>query len=231
MKSVVSLLFALASLGLASLAPETYVIPSGLQEGVATADTVVGEKAFDGPHVSVNNGTAYQWWYFDAVSADANALLAAQFYPGWFPTENAILLNVVWPNGTVYYNTIPAGALQLSTVGDGSQGYVDDGAFTWFGASDLSAYHLTLNLPEIGLSGTMTMQSLAPAHVAAGLDVPGASFEFAPDLNWGNAVPDSAATVNLTINGTDLSFAGTGYHDQVSGFGSLNRIEIVQAAS
>ncbi|KAL2823236.1 hypothetical protein BDW59DRAFT_163400 [Aspergillus cavernicola] len=194
--------------------PATYVIPKGRVEGTTAADSVVGVTAFDGPHISVNNGSAYQWWYFDAVSPDADTIVVAQFYPGWLPDASAILLNVVYPNGTLIDQKIPAGALQLSTTGDGSQGYVDNGAMTWFGASDLSAYHLTLDLPEVGISGTITMRSKAPAHVAGGLNVPGASFDYAPFLAWGNPVPDADATVDLVVNGTSLSFTGTGYHDQ-----------------
>lgn len=59
------------------------------------------------------------------------------------------------------------------------------------------------------------MRSRASSHVACGLNLPGASFNFAPFLAWGNAVPDSHATIDLVINETDLSFRGSGYHDQV----------------
>lgn len=141
--------------------------------------------------------------------------MVAQFYPGWYPDAHAVNLNIAFPNGTQYSGFIPVGGLELSTVGDGSQGRVEDGAMTWFGASDLSAYHLTLNLPQVGVSGKITMRSRAPPHVACGLKKDGASFEFAPFLAWGNAVPDSYADVDLVVNGTELSFTGSGYHDQV----------------
>lgn len=35
----------------------------------------------------------------------------------------------------------------------------------------------------------------------------------APGLGWANAVPDAAATVDLTIGQTKLAFTGFGYHD------------------
>ncbi|ETS74715.1 hypothetical protein PFICI_13199 [Pestalotiopsis fici W106-1] len=205
---------ALTRCALAYSEPRAYVIPSGQFDGTARADEVVDKAAFDGPQVTVNNGSAYQWWYFDAVAQDSNATLVAQFYPGWFSESNAVLLNIVWPNGTSYANVIPVGDLQLTTIGEGSQGYVDSGSMSWFGASDLSVYHLTLDLPEAGVSGKITMRSRAPAHVACGLRLPGASFEFAPYLYWANAVPDSYASVDLLVNGTELSFSGSGYHDQ-----------------
>jgi hypothetical protein len=39
--------------------------------------------------------------------------------------------------------------------------------------------------------------------------------EVGPHIGWANAIPDAASTVELTINGTKLAFAGTGYHDKV----------------
>lgn len=197
--------------------PHSYVIPAGVVNGTSISDTIVGLTAFDGPHISVNNGSAYQWWYFDVVSHDANAAVVAQFYPGWFAEYNAILLNTIWSNGTVYETTVPVGALELTTMIDGSQGYVDEGTITWFGASDLSVYHLTLDLPQVGLSGKITMRSRAPSHVACGLSEPSESFDYAPFLSWSNAIPDSHATVDLVVNGTSLVFTGSGCHDQVSG--------------
>ncbi|KAF7549275.1 hypothetical protein G7Z17_g6489 [Cylindrodendrum hubeiense] len=223
MRATVPVLAALGGLASASWGVETYVIPTGQINGTTDADSRVGTSAFDGPHIEVNNGSAYQWWYFDAVSHESNAAVVAQFYPGWFPEASAVLLNIAWPNGTVYQSTIPVGNLQLTTVGDGSQGYVDDGAMTWFGSSDLSVYHLSLNLADVGVSGKITMRSRAPSHVACGLNLPGASFDFAPFLSWSNSVPDSHATVDLVVNGTSLSFEGSGYHDQNWGAANFAR--------
>ncbi|KAJ5716034.1 Tyrosinase family protein asqI [Penicillium malachiteum] len=200
---------AFGQLASATPSPQSYVIPGKQIDGITGTDTVVGLTAFDGPHISVNNVSAYQWWYFDVVSDDSKAAVVAQFYPAWFTNDSAVLLNIVWPNGTTFAEMIPVGTLELQTVNDGSQGYVEDGAMTWFGASDLSAYHLSLNLPNVGVSGSILMRSRAPAHVACGLSRPGASFEF-----WGNSKPDSYATVDMDINGTSLSFDGSGYHEQ-----------------
>ncbi|KAJ5358465.1 Tyrosinase family protein asqI [Penicillium cataractarum] len=212
--NVAAMAIGLGQLVSATLSSQSYVIPSGQINGTTGTDTIVGLTAFDGPHISVNNGSAYQWWYFDVVSHDSKAAVVAQFYPGWTADASAVLLNIVWPNGTTFAETISVGTLDLTTVDDGSQGYVEDGAMTWFGASDLSAYHLSLNLPDVGVSGKITMRSRAPSHVACGLNRAGASFDFAEFLQWGNSVPDSYATVDLDVNGTSLTFSGSGYHDQ-----------------
>ncbi|KAL6352554.1 hypothetical protein LRP88_13018 [Fusarium phalaenopsidis] len=174
-------LLVLGRVASAFVGSQTYVIPSGQINGTTSSDKRVDVAPFDGPHVSVNNGSAYQWWYFDAVSSDSGSAVVAQFYPGWFPDANGVLLNIAFPNGTQNSGFLPVGGLELSTV---------------------------------GVSGKITMRSRAPPHVACGLKKDGASFEFAPFLAWGNAVPDSYADVDLVVNGTELSFTGSGYHDQ-----------------
>ncbi|RSL40141.1 hypothetical protein CEP51_016731 [Fusarium floridanum] len=214
MRASSSILLSTCGMATALLGSESYLFPAGQVHAPTEADSRVGLRAFDGPHINANNGSAYQWWYFDAVAKDSSAAVVAQFYPGWFPESNGVLLNLVWPNGSTYYEVIPAGALQLTTVGDSSQGYADDAAMTWFGSSDLSTYHVTLNLPQVGVSGKITLQSKASPRVAGGLKRPGASFDFAPFLYWANTIPDSNVTVDLVVNGTNLSFTGAGYHDQ-----------------
>lgn len=60
----------------------------------------------------------------------------------------------------------------------------------------------------------------APPHFACGLVEPGASEEILPHVGWVNTVPDARATVDIEVNGTALSFSGTGYHDKVRGSAS-----------
>ncbi|KAL4954199.1 hypothetical protein BDW69DRAFT_143372 [Aspergillus filifer] len=204
---------------IASTHPPTHTtIPAGQVSGTARADTIVGLSPFGGPHITVHNGSAYEWWYFDVVSHNFSAAIVMQFYPAWFPDSNAILLNIVGvPNkDTVIRERIPAGALEISTVGDGSQGYVKDGAMTWFGAPDLSVYNLTLDVDVEGVSikGTVSMHATAPAHVECGLTKYGNLFTRSDVISWANAVPDAAAMVDLMVDGVGYSFEGSGYHDQ-----------------
>jgi hypothetical protein len=35
-----------------------------------------------------------------------------------------------------------------------------------------------------------------------------------PNIGWSNAIPDSHATVDMSLNGTSLTFRGSGYHDK-----------------
>ena len=65
-----------------------------------------------------------------------------------------------------------------------------------------------------GYSLTLVFQR-APPHFSCGLVEPGASEVILPHVGWVNTVPDARATVEIEINGTALSFSGTGYHDKV----------------
>ncbi|KAL5360048.1 hypothetical protein BJX96DRAFT_184297 [Aspergillus floccosus] len=218
MRAILSaLLTALCGATASILPPPTYVFPAGQVNGTSSADTVVGQRAFDGPHITVANGSTFDGFYYDAFSDDSNAAVIVALSMGHFENAHGVLLTILWPNGSTYENSVPVGDLEVQTVGDGSQGYVEDGAMSWFGAPDLSAYRLTLNLPEIGVSGSITMRSRAPAHVACGLNFPGASLQWTSSLGYCNAVPDADASTTLIINGTRLSFKGSGYHDQLWG--------------
>ncbi|KAJ0421394.1 hypothetical protein BJY00DRAFT_282198 [Aspergillus carlsbadensis] len=229
-----------ASPALATAYPPTHTtIPAGQVIGPATADTTVGQSPFGGSHITAHNGSAYEWWYFDVVSRDSSAAVVIQFYPAWFADSNAILLNIAGApendktgdrdenntntNTLLIRERIPAGALELSTLGDGSQGYVADGAMTWVGAPDLSVYHVTLdvNVEGIRVTGTISMRSRAPAHVACGLNERGNTFDAARFFLWANAIPDAEAVVHLTVNGEQFAFVGSGYHDQNWGLGAF----------
>ncbi|KAK0637659.1 Tyrosinase family protein asqI [Lasiodiplodia hormozganensis] len=71
-----------------------------------------------------------------------------------------------------------------------------------------------MDIPELGISGDIRMQSIAPAHGPCGPAVDGETLKLNWDLYWVNAIPDSQASVNLKINGTTLAFQGSGYHDK-----------------
>lgn len=43
----------------------------------------------------------------------------------------------------------------------------------------------------------------------------GVNMELFPHVGWANAVPDAETIVALDINGTTVTFVGSGYHDKV----------------
>lgn len=215
MRAIICTLTALWGATASTLPPRSYFFPAGQVNGTSSSDTEVGLAAFDGPHITLANGSASNGWYFDAVSEDATAAVLATFALGYSKESHGILLTIALPNGTTYENNVSVGALHMRTVGDGSRSYVEGGGMSWFAAPDLSAYNLTLDLPALGISGSITMRSRAPAHVACGLNSPGASLQWTSTLGYCNPVPDADVSATLLINGSLLSFQGSGYHDQV----------------
>ncbi|KAJ7133780.1 hypothetical protein C8R46DRAFT_1235373 [Mycena filopes] len=67
-----------------------------------------------------------------------------------------------------------------------------------------------------GFTGRFCEDKVAPAHYPCGPAEPGLeSMAVAPGIGWVNSLPDAQSSVNLTVQGTKLAFAGTGYHDKV----------------
>lgn len=62
------------------------------------------------------------------------------------------------------------------------------------------------------------LKQIAPAFLTCGEFTPGGIQEAGPGLGWINIVPAALSKVDLTINGTQISFTGIGHH--LRGFGS-----------
>lgn len=180
----------------------------------------------DGPKVKPVNSTTFEWWYFDAVSANISSgdlsSVVVVFYtasPDGFPTsdnDSTILDTSItgsFADGTPFsFYAFPAEAT-ISTEGDGSAGewggYAD-----WDGITNPKRWVVKFNDSDYGISGEMVLQSNAPPHLPCGPVQEGGTEVLMPHIGWSNAVPDAVAEVNFTINGTQLAFKGPGYHDQ-----------------
>ncbi|OIW29571.1 hypothetical protein CONLIGDRAFT_654116 [Coniochaeta ligniaria NRRL 30616] len=223
---------ALALLPVAALA-ESVTLPNVLHDGPITPDGISAKGHIDWPKLLPGvNATSYDWWYFDVVSADAKASATVVFYnsgPNGFINTflggplSASLIGVL-PNGTVYDISVPATSAIISRSDDSSATsavYTDSG-FSFNGTSTSThhgkaaqRYVVTIDAPELGVTGTLTLDSLAPAHYPCGPDSsPGQTELLFPHVWWSNAVPDAAGEVDLLINGTEVKFDGVGYHDK-----------------
>lgn len=77
-----------------------------------------------------------------------------------------------------------------------------------------SIYTITVDSPDIGIEGTLTLRSSALAHYPCSLAKTGQSEEVIPHLGWANAHPDAEARTEFLVNGTKISFTRMGYHDK-----------------
>ncbi|KAK9480216.1 hypothetical protein V1514DRAFT_189721 [Lipomyces japonicus] len=233
-----SLYFSLASVfgAVAALdATSTYIVPTApVDADVSIATNAVVSTAFDGPKVSAVNGSTFDWWYFDVVSAKASISLVFQTgttasvgYPSVLELTNYIQVAGIWPNGTQFsVPFVPSGPAVVTTVGDGSSANFTGTGFSWTSTPNLSKYFITIDaLETYGIKGTISFRSLAPAHYGLGSVADRSSSELlTPKLGWANAVPDAESHVDLIVGGEQLKFSGRGYHDKNWGSQALNDI-------
>ncbi|OSC98917.1 hypothetical protein PYCCODRAFT_1427569 [Trametes coccinea BRFM310] len=197
----------------------------------------------DGQYIDVNSGNnATEWWWVQAggpaEDGGAPPSLHVTFYQGYplTPLRDAaggpnapefyIVLNGAFPNGTVFAYTLPATSSSVTNAGEAVTG-------TWAGAgvfhnsADLSTFTVALNAPELGVTGTLEIQSNGPAHfgcnttaspyfgsaIPAGAELNAAEEIFYKQLGWATSQPGGPARVDVTLSGSRLQFTGQGYHD------------------
>ncbi|TVY39700.1 Tyrosinase family protein [Lachnellula occidentalis] len=203
--------------------PQIKTIPSQAATGDIIANFLSANDNLDGPQLSAINSTSADWWYFDVVSPDLLTSLTITFFtaldssfPFLPPSSNVDVVGIFYsfPNGTYDVIFIYASAAIVTTDVNGSSGkYVGAGA-SWSGSSDLSRYEISIDSPENGISGTFTLDTLAPAHYPCGPATAGQNMMVAPHTGWANAMPDAVGTVNFTILGSEMGFEGVAYHDK-----------------
>lgn len=167
-------------------------------------------------------------WYFDVVSSDASISTVVTFYnngPDGFINDYlggplAATLVGAFPNGTLYEIQLPATKASFSRDDPDSfatSAVYEGTGFSFTGTSlgrDSVGYIVNIDAPEIGVSGTITLDSVAPAHYPCGPNAAGQQETLLPRVYWSNAIPDAVGEVNLVINGTAVKFQGPGYHDK-----------------
>lgn len=220
--AVLSLLVSLAAAKITTL-------NNVLSDGAVSAEWESTRKSYlDGPKLSgTANKTSYDWWYFDAVSASTNASVVVTFFnsgPEGFINEYvggpiSVTLSGTFPNGSQYSIEVPAAGAVIKTGRDGIALEYKNTGFSFVGSNLKSSevtYCMTIDSPEIGVRGTITWTSLAPAHYPCDINRPGATEVIIPHVGWSNAVPDATATVDLSFSdNTRLNFTdGVGYHDK-----------------
>jgi hypothetical protein len=162
----------------------TNVYPNTAPVGNSTAQFVSGVFGLDGPKVGPTPGsTSYDWWYFDAVSADNNCSVVIVFYvatSNGFPfilgnTTLSVDFFATFEDGTsVFYPlaNLPstAGSATVVTVDNGSSGYWKSTGAQWIGTPDLSSYIITIDAPSVGIKGALTLESVRSSALAMPID-------------------------------------------------------------
>lgn len=139
--------------------------------GPSTVQFTSLSSGFDAPKVHELNNTAFDWWYFDAVASDLSAsavivIFTAQQSGLWPDLPN--LGTATWvsglftfPNATAADIFLPAESLTVLTVDDGSSGTLGGLNAGWAGTPDMSAYVFSVDEPDAGLQGSITLASVS----------------------------------------------------------------------
>ncbi|EXJ70151.1 uncharacterized protein A1O5_06219 [Cladophialophora psammophila CBS 110553] len=208
---------------LPSIAQKTDMIPPVTQFGASKVEFTSAGAGLDGPKLDKVNATTFDWWYFDIGSENLNAeatllMVTGDAFTLGFPftlgTSNYGILTVLQPNDTIYQQIFLGGDATVVVSGDGSSGNWEGTGVSWTGTPDLSSYTVNIDVPLLGLEGTMTLKSIAPAHFPCSSNGAGQTEELFPNIGWANAIPDAVGTVDLNLGGEHVSFTGTGYHDK-----------------
>ncbi|KAJ7145567.1 hypothetical protein C8R44DRAFT_601176 [Mycena epipterygia] len=201
-----------------------YDIPSAVQNGTSTAQFTSSATGLDAPKVHPINGSAFDWWYFDVVSTDPTVLssVVVTFFTSSQPAfplldpSDSITVARIWvsfPNGTLWSAESNADGATVVADGDTSSGTWHGTGFSWTN-TPAGGYLIVIDAPDVGVVGTISFSSVAPAHYPCGPVAAGQNLELAPHIGWTNAIPDATSVVKLNIYGTPLAFKGAGYHDK-----------------
>lgn len=160
--------------GLASAAAVAHrsvdVVSGQTSTGASTVQFTAASSGFDGPKVTNLNSTTFDLWYFDVLAYDLSASVTFSFYtadPGaLFPqaadvgSADYAEVFVTTPDGDLWVAVVPADSLTIVTSGDGSSGALAGGNATWAGSSDMSQYTVTINAPDQGIMGSLTITTV-----------------------------------------------------------------------
>ncbi|KAG8165549.1 hypothetical protein KVR01_004101 [Diaporthe batatas] len=213
-------------------------LPFSIFDGITTPEEVSVKGGLDLPKLSPGvNGTSYDWWYFDAVSATdqkavtlvfynfANGSLAIPYFGGPLTTD----ISITFANGTTSrkYAAANLGApLEVSNKGIAAEFKGENSSYSFTGTSlepgaPNPVYNIEIDDPANGVSGSIKFESVSPPHYPCDLNKPGVSEFLLPNIWWANAIPDSNVVADLVIDGETFNLQGFGYHDKNWGVGSL----------
>lgn len=163
-----------------------YAIPSHVQDKAArarfdipTTESKLDTQALltlDSPQLSAINSSVFDWWYFDAVSAnDSRESLTVTFFTAtatafpWLPSdETSVLIAYLWAsfaNGTVFEDYVPATVALVAGGEDASSpssGNWSSTGFSWAASkNDLSQYEVVVSSEKLQVEGQLSLTSVS----------------------------------------------------------------------
>ena len=146
-------------LALASAEVGSYIFPFLVSNcSVSQVTTEVGSRPLDTAYITAPNSTSYEWWYFDAVASDLSASIVLQ--PVVQNGSFVLVLDFSLANGANSQFQLPYEKGYFSTDGDGGNMIASSGEWQFTSSSDLSQGAFDLNIPLVGVTSTVKLQSV-----------------------------------------------------------------------
>ncbi|KAF1934992.1 hypothetical protein EJ02DRAFT_153640 [Clathrospora elynae] len=171
------------------------------------------------------NQASTDCWYFDFIStsSDYSALLILVQVGTQqiFDTGNTTIrtsLKGTYADGSSFTVGINAEDITFREPEDKTFG-LDFGTELKIDASSSllpnPVWRIDINSSSADVYGSLTVKSIAPAHVPCSLDGVGVDELLTPQIAWTNSVPDGDGTADLMIQGKPLNLKGLGYVDKI----------------
>lgn len=151
--------------------PSVQLVPPTFSLQPSVAQYTACDVGADGPKVSPINTTAYDWWYFDAVSDDGTESLVVVFFTSsalGFPFEftgavdaTTVTVFATYADGTSSLTPLLASGARIETKGDGASGTWTASGASFTGAEDLSTYDVEIDNLLGGVRGTFHLESVS----------------------------------------------------------------------
>ncbi|KAI9730732.1 MAG: hypothetical protein M1834_005701 [Cirrosporium novae-zelandiae] len=147
--------------------------PTVVDDVTSNAQFISSFSSFDTPKVRPITNSSFDWWYFDAVSADQEYSVTVIFFTApqsAFPfveyeTILPVYLFVSVPGDPFFLAEVAfAQSATIITVGDGASGCWEPTGFQFCGNPDMSVYRIDIASPTLDIGGSLVLDSVAPAH-------------------------------------------------------------------
>jgi hypothetical protein len=221
---------------LLALLPSVLAAPGYRQTNRITASSVTNSTnvpidtsailPFQSPALTTLNTTAWEYWYFDGVSASTRAGLTIVFFrdpslarAGLGPLR--VSVDAVWENGTRFTSMIFANESTVETCGDTTTGRwtgpQSNSSFTFSQGNANAMIELSgTSITGDAVSGVFTLRSFSKPRYPRGEVYPDrkASVELAPLIYWNEGIPAGHVSTRVELKGTELEFKGIGGTDR-----------------
>lgn len=174
--------------------------------------------SFERSKLSGINDTAFEQWYFEAVSKAGDAFIASFGRdPSYKPLGYGVLpfeMMFVFANGTRHAMTDFAIESRIRDCCGNVYGQwkTKTGSVSWRVSADLKMSTVEFDTPTV--QGKAELNSFTPARYADGSLWPSksAKTQLAPHLHLVEAIPVAHAHADLKVQGSSLEFSGIGGH-------------------